>query len=1154
MTTIVVTSVGAIASLALGAATVTSSVSLSSLDGIDSAKFGQSIVKPNRSGASVLLDLADAAHNDLNLHLGSAAKVARPSGVHADPPSPPVIYNLTTVAQPSGLDSFVAPRPFARYDYGFLTFDLTETPRNQHQIGLFWGAGVVMTKGSDTVGFGTEATVVKPDQIDVSGYGLDTLAIPSGHRLYDGGASGGLIEFDFTGVYQPGPRLRLDFTDGDRPISMSGVAPPQFAYGSPAVDLAAQGASPTGIAPARVPVPAVGDAAVFKPLVFHFMTREVPPDAHNIGFYWSDGLAVRPWPFETLAFGDFQVIGTTTYATVYGFRGTTWGLALVEHGPGDSLWAESWISLKVGEPTVANSRAVINLFHPPGYSYSRFGTPAVVTRFNQRLQTQGAEHPEYGDETLVAWQTRWVYTSGFRSPAVGDAAVGYRVRYVDVPWTSFWSPGRPAVVRHIEITLPGTLTLRIGDPSVAHGNVALMQGASHTATGRAWISRSPRTVAVRYPPVGPAVGTSVVYNSDQYIRPTNPQEPMPWGGVGDRSWVYNGDRTIAAYGINSLRMTFQFDGVYLAGRAALITGLPSAVFGKPYVDFSIRSVVPSGLASLRVPYLGTRLHNAARVLAPAGVYDAGIGRPAVVATRRWVRQYHGPVAGYGTPFVAPAVRTLVQKPFTRSLTTYGMPLIGYLEAEVGPESVPPAGFGLVTVTGPFLRGFTPHWIRRDTLGIPRVQNYFKDLYPRGLSHLEVGGQPWVSRSPRYLVPPGFSAFAVYKPVIKDRRLWIDPTGVQVTQHGYPTVRKLVEDPPTTPTVDFEDAQFDALRVGVPSVGANSVYPDGIDSWSPGNGDVRAQHAEFRSFAPFTLFGIPKILDTPQTAAMQGLASMSIPWQRVTPHTVYMTADVPQQAVVNHPESMTFSPPAGYGGCLGSNWPAFGCVRVANQYRGVTVYSGTSPHAVFGTPRLALTKQYAQVSGVLLARYGFPILIPHTRKLRPIGLGSLTFGDLEVRNARPDESLPFDQTAAPTGWSSLGLGTWRIELFNRRVYPDGILDTIWGNNYPMVYHYPRGPTMTGRDQTVWGTAWAATDPRYLAPEGLDSFASDWDTYIKRMVVRGGWASGLGGVDGLLVDHVTPPDLGTPTVSPGQRRVAVYMIPPICIRPFSVESQT
>lgn len=88
-----------------------------------------------------------------------------------------------------------------------------------------------------------------------------------------------------------------------------------------------------------------------------------------------------------------------------------------------------------------------------------------------------------------------------------------------------------------------------------------------------------------------------------------------------------------------------------------------------------------------------------------------------------------------------------------------------------------------------------------------------------------------------------------------------------------------------------------------------------------------------------------------------------------------------------------------------------------------------------------------------------------------------------------EIVPFNQSIQVYGHTDSSTGTFHIENFHRyRDFEGWVAGTKFGNNTPMVYHYPRtaGP-IGGGEMTQWGyETWIVHYTRNFTPESWDNF--------------------------------------------------------------------
>jgi hypothetical protein len=110
---------------------------------------------------------------------------------------------------------------------------------------------------------------------------------------------------------------------------------------------------------------------------------------------------------------------------------------------------------------------------------------------------------------------------------------------------------------------------------------------------------------------------------------------------------------------------------------------------------------------------------------------------------------------------------------------------------------------------------------------------------------------------------------------------------------------------------------------------------------------------------------------------------------------------------------------------------------------------------------------------------------------------------------------------------------------------GMVPTF-GNNHPMVYHYPRRFTYVPVDPlTQWGTTWVSNEIRYL---GMDS-SVPWQDYYDDGMIESDYRwrmrlrnalSGKPTLEGPFTQAI-----GSPSLKLRRQQIGVYMIPPRCV---------
>lgn len=885
--------------------------------------------------------------------------------------------------------------------------------------------------------------------------------------------------------------------------------------------------------------------------------------------------SVQPTGLVASAVGAPLVGGRVREVGTFGFRVVRYGVPAVAFWGNPPVATAGLVSMALGEPAVTFYRRELIGFAPPQGAMTQWGEAEVFIRLPKIVRVPAWTSLTFGGH-LVAWHTRWVtHRAPFAGGAPGAPGVIHKDRplfplgqaalFVGVPWVS----------RNIVIAAHGFDAARDGRATLAFGNVLQVVGIQDSPLGACWVSRSPRVLLFKARPPSHALGHEArVFNRRQVLvipDQTEHRTPTAWGAA----WVHNRNRVLGVMGLHSLRMPIQFEGVWLAGRALVVATTDSTAWGeRTFIAPRIRALHPPGLDSWRPARWGTRVHNAAHALFPTG-WDSltGLRNPVVWDPRQVIKVFRPPTGDVGLAFIADRARTItVPAPYIQQ-SRLGRPFVGNWEGSLEGGGWDSARLGAVIVEGPYRRGFTPRWLYRDPLGTPAVTNVIRELRVGGRASSLLGNPPWVSHSPRFLAPNGIIHEVFGRSAVRDRRQTVALVGWHsLTCDRWTWVRKALPDPPPNPRVVLDGHPNPggdlAKQVGVPSLSIIALFPEGWSSLRFGpETNLLARSLWVHSYWPFTAFGtfdsnrtqtvdlttdhVALPLDPHESGAMTQWGGVPH-GHRVSPHTIWARLDTPQQAKDNHPNGRPFEElvplreeaPTG-------RFPWFGRPSVINRDRRIvqghptwpsTQASKVAPSSRVNMPLVTLRQQTIAPEGFRSVLFDYPVLLPHTKKLRGIGWVAGAFG----RATLDAPVIPTTRSLLMSGWSAFASGTTRVELLHRAVLLAGAAHTQWGNNAPLV-HFPRRLGGHGLSATQFGTAWVSDRVRVIAVFGTVMTRADWRSFNERMQIR------LANPESLDQWRVFPSGLGTfqagrAEVSSGQRVIQVYQIPPPCLPPY------
>lgn len=840
-----------------------------------------------------------------------------------------------------------------------------------------------------------------------------------------------------------------------------------------------------------------------------------PGGAVTLDFTPPAGGAVYPPPVQTDAqFGSPGIVNTAQAAQFAGFDSQVFGTAAIINLR-QAAYPSGWDAVQWGWTTA---------YTPPPKQYARNATAGSTLA----IGTQFVSH----------YIRYLLQTSPFSGATAAASLVAYRIRYVEVPWSSFTQWGSTRVSRKIFIDTVGADSARLGTAAVDWLNAPRPSGWSSVAFGTAEFSRSPRVL--RPSQLNTLdFGSTLVWNSRQYVAQLYDARYELDHGFGQYTWIYTRNRTIGVPGWSSQKFGI---GAYIlnTGRAVVQSQPTEATqWGAgTFIAYKNRAITPEIWEPGRVSRYAA-VYNNARVLEPKGFNSAVVPKVYwVESNKRFIKQYFGPETEFGTPFIADRVRT-VSLAYSYTYTKYGAPTAALRTQYLAPTGFAPGVVAPPTLIGPFHLTIRPRWTMRDRYGEPTVRNKTPQLFNRGSEQTEFSTKAWVSFRVRSITEAKVGPQTSFgRTAISDRRQWVNQLG-RSSLVIPDTLRVALENPDLPSTrVLFPDGVAPNNLFGFPTFRKHPT-PGGWGSLQFGTAWIRVQGCSPRWDFPDSQFSFGRpSLNATQYVDVDGTDSSEFGWQRSSPHTIYATLTTPPQAVANHP-GRTFtlidSGPFGQNPTppwFGTTW----IYRVGPQYiyhwhnGELEKWTDGRP----GTPVVELKRRYITPAGIRSNRFGYPTL-PTLQWLWAGDLAPTAFGDVTL--TRP----PYPHTVALllNGYSATQWGATQIENFNRNVYPQGFSATVYGNNNPMV-HYPRRVYPGGYTATQYGASWVSDRVRVVETIGADSFEEGYTPgqFAGRLRVT----QTVYGNDGALAQGADSSEFGQAELRLTTQRINPYMIPP------------
>jgi hypothetical protein len=614
-------------------------------------------------------------------------------------------------------------------------------------------------------------------------------------------------------------------------------------------------------------------------------------------------------------------------------------------------------------------------------------------------------------------------------------------------------------------------------------------------------------------------GTPRVFNLRQYVcmfydvdSELNPPAWPNW------TLVENRDRTIRAIGRNTAQIGYPI----LGNQARLISPIgaePAEVSRSAMIAYRLR---PLKLEGIEAPYMSgwARIYNDGRVLAPAGIDPATIGKPSLEKTRRYYRQNGFDSAWLGYPTISERIRTVSIE------SRYGInpPIIPLPEVKLFTRYVEPRGLDAHGAAMPFLEihwtKIWPRWTLQNFYGSPIVRNLTPELGQRGRNSEEFG-DPSVRLQWRQIETAESYMTLFGRASIADKRRTIHASGLMAGAIGDKIkIIKSGTPPYSTQTIDLsryraetntpDDNGFGIpapdYQVGTPVFNQQVVYVVQAGSSARfGTPFVSANSIRVEPGYQELTVGEPSVSLKIRTLTVSGFPNAEVfepSNPRVSPHTIYAVMDAPEQAKANHPTSGLHY----VDGRTGGPGAVFGSPAVENRHRGI------GPTSIYpeiaGIPVVFNRKMFVSVKGIQSLRFGWHVIPgPATVEIFEAS-DTMEFGEAAIDYA-PHVG---PRTLKAAGYSMTQWGAaHRVENFNRFVSPIGydaakMGESVSGDAEYLPQHLnvgPRKPVIPDPfDSFSPGVAWVSLRVRGLSMDGFDAFISEYqlEAFAQRMRVR------------------------------------------------------
>lgn len=782
------------------------------------------------------------------------------------------------------------------------------------------------------------------------------------------------------------------------------------------------------------------------------------------------------------------------------------------------LFPRSYVATQFGVQWVSNHTRHIEHY---GTNHSAAGKTTVWFRYRY-AEPSGWQSSKFDNKTTLTHGVREVIGRGFIQQAYGNAWLSRGVRLLEpLSIVKKQQASNHFVGRHQEIKPVGYIATLFGTRIIPEIQAVYPLGF----TGVFGLALA--DLAIRYlRPIGhssageqPALrwGWQIVQNSVQYITQNfagdNGLAPPKWS---DWTAIENRNKAIGAIGTAMQR----FGYAQIDNNARLLEpqGLIATSIGAGMIAYRIRYLPLQGVEQ---PHMSDWLvvHNAARVIKPAGEVQSLFGNAELVNTRRYLDRI-GRIESqeFGLGMIAYRIRTLeIEKRYSIAPPIIILPTVDLYTRYVEFNGYEAAKYGLASLSIHFRR-ITPRWTHNEKSGSPTLRNVTPELLTRGHDSQEYGNTSirtqWrnvdaqgdntaaigllkISDTKQYISVRGFiDSLASQKHVVTQgesapyslQYIYLNDEDDSSGGEGYgiffdeKLLGKQVPPPYMNQNVIYHKSETISSKFGTQFIWSNNLYIDG------GIGVVA-------DAVPSPMVRNKNSIISIEDKGIDNTIEVSEP--RLSPHTIYAVKEAPAQAKRNHQnndlhyvgEDIRRSIPAG---------ERFGNTKIESTIRTLRPrWLLPSSHYTIGRPKADLSLHVIKTEGFRLGRFGVPS-IPFTLQTIELRLG-IDSGFVERPVvARGDYFGP--QYIGLKGIYSTLFGATYADNYVRTLYARGSNSLVMGqrknNDTPFMWQGLRVgeqvPLIIGGDDTSrHGLTWISLRVRELGAEGFDAFRSEYD---------------------------------------------------------------
>lgn len=710
---------------------------------------------------------------------------------------------------------------------------------------------------------------------------------------------------------------------------------------------------------------------------------------------------------------------------------------------------------------VARIESLRSYIRPSGLNSLKVGTSRISFNLQSAQIRQNNVSTLWGNNTFIAFALRYVEANSTMDMArYGKAWIEYNPRYIEPRGLFEQFPSNHQIGISRAVGMIGHDSSRFGTRIIPENQTIYPLGFS-TIFGETKIHNYVQHVYLRgFLTAGETQdhrwGRQEVFNSTQYVAPFHYENDKTTGkweyndyATKDPLQVFNRNRPVKTYG--TLMQKFGYAEITNKARVVHPVGLASLIEVNPTKTMITQAIRPFKIPSIEPPHFSSN-HiiwlSGKRYNIPGARFDL-FGTAHLENTRRIYRFISlGAQSLFGQAMISHAIRQVrIQSDYSIAAPVIPMPEVKLGVRYLETCSIDSVRYGNAFVEERFTKIF-PRWILVDRVGEPQIRNKTPQLRARGIS-MDEYGLPYIGLYTRGLNVEGLNSQIFGRTTIADTKQTVDFLGYGI---GKPEFTK-------THKIEIIGAgNYIPRRIHVRGIETENFPREGSeerhkvtqnvlrpDSEKPmtlyGNAVVTANTIRVEPGYYERLYGTPRVEHKNRKVLVAEWTENLIPPKpRISPHTIWVTDQPPEQARQNH---------------IIPDLPL-------HHIDGYKVHGKDKPGIAFGKPSIAHRNQRVQfVSNNNQLKMGEPKVWLQSMFIQPKGFNNLRIGQLGPIGS---QHITF---MYPPNFALFGGGAIaHVKVFNNKLSPASLPPFMIGK--PTIDHFHRTIRMTGLFSQDMGT--------------------------------------------------------------------------------------